>query len=168
MKKVIIVAAVIVTACIHTLSAQTNQKVSSAVAESFAREFNGATDVKWTKIRNVAQARFFQGQEYCLAYFNEEGGLILSGRKISYEIAPTAVKKELQRIRDKAEAKNDLLTVAEVYELNDAQETKYFINLDSDSFSMSVMAYGNGRSEILKKETRKNVESASSLTAGRH
>lgn len=151
MKKFILLAAVIVTGCLSQVSAQSNVQVSKTIEARFSKEFKEATDVKWTKLKNIFQSRFYLNQEYCLAYFDASGELILSGRKIPFEITPMAVKKELERIRNASEKRDDILSVAEVYELNDADGTKYFVNLDSQTLSMSVMTYGNGHSEILKK-----------------
>ncbi len=166
MKKIISAAAVIVTLCLQNASAQTSAQVTPAVAESFSREFKDATNVKWTKIKGIYRSRFDNQQEYCLAYFDPNGQMILSGRKISLDIAPLAIKRGLEQIRDASERKHDLLAVAEVYELNDSQETKYFINLNSDALSMSVMVHGDGHSEIVKKVNNKKLEQTGTVIAG--
>jgi hypothetical protein len=158
-------AGVIVTLCLHNLCAQRVTAIPEEVTARFSKEFKDASNVRWVKLKNIFQCRFYNEKEYCLAFFDESGQLILSGRKIAFDIAPLAVKKEAERIRKSSERKYDLLAIEEVYELNNSEGTTYFINLVSESLSMSIMAYGNGHSEILKK-TNKIMAPASALVAG--
>ncbi len=159
MKKIIMLAAVIVTVCLTNLQAQKSAPVTAAVAESFSNEFKNATNVRWIKVgASLFQSRFYYKQEYCLAYFDAEGQMILSGRKIAFDITPVAVKKATEKIRSNSEKNHELLDITEVYELNDTEGTRYFINLESESRSMSIMAYGNGTSQILKKVNHKSME----------
>lgn len=158
-------AAVIVTVGYTNLKAQ--KGVSSTVAANFSREFKDASNVRWTKIKQVSLARFDHQGEFCLAYFDAEGQLILNGRKISEDNLPLAVKKETARIRKAAEKSQDILAIAEVYELSDPNGTRYFINLSSESLSMSIMAYGNGQSEILSRVNNKHMETANPVVTSK-
>ena len=158
MKKMIMLAAVIVTA---GLSAQAQKaKVSERVTERFNQEFSQASEITWTKVGGLFLSRFYDNQDYCLAYFDADGKMLLSGKQISFDHAPTAVKKATQRIRNASEKTDDLLRVAGIYELTGDEGTSYFINLDSESLNMSLIAYGDGSSKVLSKTKINKVRNA--------
>jgi hypothetical protein len=156
MKKHIVLAATIILLSINNISAQKKVTVDYAVATSFNSEFKGASDVRWTKIeKSLFMVRFENHGDHCIAYFNTEGRLLLTGRKIPFEITPRVVKKRAEEMR---QTKGGELIVREVYELNGDHGTEYFINLTSEKLARSVIIYGDGTSKILKESTRSENE----------
>ena len=165
MKKIIALTAVIITVCLANLNAQNGAPVPPVVIESFNREFGYASNVRWTMIKWLSLARFENNQEPCIAYFDPNGELILSGRKISEDMLPLSVRKETERIRMKSEKGQDILAITEAYELSAHDGTNYFINLSGDLLKISLIAYGNGSSQILKRVKTKRVESATPVVS---
>ena len=145
------------------LSALSCGPVTDAIGENFNRKFKDASHVRWVKIKDTFQVRFYNQDEYCLAFFDASGQLLMSGRKIQLDHVPQTVRKEMDRIRGASEGKHDLLFVAGVYELNNSQGKRYFINLESELLSMSLLVYGNGQSEIVKKINYLNGETVTSV-----
>lgn len=154
MKKHILLAATIILLGISNISAQKKMTVDYAITTSFNREFKGASDVQWTELENsLFMARFENHADHCIAYFTPEGRLLLTGRKISFEILPLAVKKRAEEISAMREAKSGKLTVREIYELAGDHGTEYFINLTSEKLALSVIIYGDVTSKVLKEAT---------------
>jgi len=151
MKKIITFAAVMGTACFQGLSAQSIGPMTNAIGESFHREFKEASSVRWVKIKSIYQARFYNHLEYCIAFFDATGQLLLSGRKIPFDKVAPMVKKEMSRIRTASEQRHDPFTIAGVYELSYSRGIRYFINLESDRLSVSILSSGNGTPEVVKK-----------------
>jgi len=145
------------------LSAESCGPVTVAIAENFNREFKDASHVQWVKIKDTFQVRFYSQEQYCLAFFDQSGQLLMSGRKIQVDLVPPAMRKEMDRIRGASEARPDLLFVTSVYELNHSQGTRYFINLESEALSMSILLKGDGQSEIVKKVNYLNAETVASV-----
>jgi hypothetical protein len=154
MKKHILLAATIILLSINNISAQKKVTVDYVVTTSFNSEFNGASDIQWTKLENsLFMARFENHGDHCIAYFNMEGRLLLTGRKISFEIIPLVVRKRAEEIRTMHATKSGELTIREIYEVGGERGTEYFINLTSEKLALSVIIYGDGSSKVLKEST---------------
>jgi len=150
MRKFIPFAAVVGTVRSQDLSAQSCGPVTIATAENFNRAFKDASHVQWVKIKDTFQVRFCSHEEYCLAFFDTSGQLLMSGRKVQVDQVPQSVRKEIERVRGVSEDKYDLL-LAGAYELSHSLGKRYFINLESEALSMSILVHGSGQSEILKR-----------------
>jgi hypothetical protein len=152
--KNITLAVTIILFSTNYLSAQEKITVDYRVTTSFNNEFKYATLVQWTKLPdNLVMARFDNHQDHCIAYFSPEGKMLLTGRKISFEIIPLAVQKRAEELRTMNEAKGSDLTVREIYELARDHGTEYFINFTSEKLALSVIVYGDGTSKVLRKLT---------------
>jgi hypothetical protein len=124
--------------------------VTRDIGKRFQHEFRNASQVRWVRIKDIFQVRFNLNADYCLAFFNTAGELLMSGRRIPMATLPPVVKKEVDRLWTLSESKYDLLYVAGVYQLNNVRGSRYFINLESEYLSMSIVASEDGSVEIVK------------------
>src|ERR1700704_1165326 len=64
---------------------------------TFQKEFNGATDVKWTEGKDVISASFVLSETRVIAYFDHSGELLGTARSILFNQLPLAVIKEINK-----------------------------------------------------------------------
>src|SRR3954463_15689423 len=78
--------------------------VPASVSDAFSKEFSTASNVQWTASRNIYQSRFEQGGENFIAYFNNEGTLLVTARRIQLSQAPTLVRKSISQLQAQYDA----------------------------------------------------------------
>ncbi|HEV8503972.1 MAG TPA: hypothetical protein VGQ53_01190, partial [Chitinophagaceae bacterium] len=94
MKKSIIVFSAILT--VITATAFVGAKPGGNPAEAtFQKEFNGATNVKWTEGKDVISASFILSDSRIIAYFSSDGELLGTARNVLFNQLPLAVVKEI-------------------------------------------------------------------------
>src|SRR6187549_3104627 len=98
MKKNIILAVALAVICLTNLFAQENAKIKANVIQSFEKKFAGASNVKWeSQPKEISLVQFRFEDESWVAYYNNEGSLITSGRMIKeVDTLPIKVKESLQ------------------------------------------------------------------------
>jgi hypothetical protein len=166
MKTIILFAVAINLLSPNNLSAQKNSTVDYAVTESFTREFKHATHVEWSKPENnITMARFDNHGEHYIAYFTSAGELVLTGRRIPFEITPLPVRERTEEIRSDYGKKGNEMTIREVYELSGNSGTEYFINFTSEKLALSVIVYGTGTSKVLRKSNQPSVNDGMGVLA---
>jgi len=153
MKKNIILSAALFILCLSNLSAQ-DATVNARVTKSFEEKFIGASNIKWsTHEKGVALAKFRMGDETWLAYFNSEGSLITSGRKIkSADALPLKVKASLEAVETRYESKFGPLDQGGIYEMTGEYSTEYFVPLQNGQLAMMVSFTDDGGYAIRKKD----------------
>ena len=150
MKKIIVLTAVIVMACFQKLVAQKDEP-GRLVVKSFNAAFKDAENITWAHMQSIWQVRFTKNEEYRLAYFGSAGELLVSGTRISYEVAPLSIKESVEKLQSSMAAPEEVLLIQTIYELNESGTTRYFLNLDSNKQFVSVMLSDKGRSQVLKR-----------------
>jgi hypothetical protein len=167
MKKITMLAAVMILVSAN-LNAQKKVNVDYAVTKTFEREFKDASRIRWSALNhNIFMARFNNQQDRCIAYFTSEGEMILTGRKIAFEILPIMVKKGAEEVRTMNETQSGELTIREIYELAGDRGTEYFMNLTGKNLLLSVIVYGNGTSKVLKRSKWSSENEGTSILAER-
>jgi hypothetical protein len=166
MKKHILLIAAIILLSINNISAQKKVTVDYAVTTSFNHNFKGASLLQWTKLKNsLFMARFENHGDHCIAYFTPDGRLLLTGRKISFEITPLVVRKRTEELCTMHSTKSGELTIREIYELAGDHGTEYFINLTGKKLALSVIIYGDGTSKVLKESNLPSGNEGTSVLA---
>ncbi len=161
MKTLIQFSVVILTVCAMQVKAQTRITVPSAVQESFGKEFGLTTDVQWTEDKEILQSRFQKDHEKFIAYFNRDGALLLTARRIDLPYAPTLVRKSVASLQ----AKYHSASAVEMYELSESTDTRYFVNIKGKSQFISAVADINGSCKVLKKVNLPLTENQSDILA---
>ncbi len=124
--------------------------VPASVSDAFTREFNSASNVQWTTSKNIYQSRFEQSGEKFIAYFSNEGSLLVTARRIQFNQAPTLVKKSVAALQDQYDAN----VPVEMYEVNEANDTQYFVNVTGKRQFVSAFASVNGNCKVVKKANK--------------
>lgn len=150
MKKIITVAAVIVTLC-YNLQGQTVVSPTATVAESFINEFKGATDVEWQKVsKDIVLVRFNRNDDHLLAYFDQSGTLLKSGQKIQFERTPLLIQTSLDNVKRTYEKKNGQLSITHIYQLIENGQVSYFTNMGNENLYLAILTKSNGNNTILR------------------
>ena len=158
MKKNIILSAALTIICLN-LFAQENATVNAYVTRNFEKEFSGATNVAWSNHgKGISLAQFRLDDESWVAYFNRQGDLITSGRKIkSSDRLPYKVKESLGTMEDKFEAKYGPLDHGAIFEMISAGGTEYFVPLENGQVALMISFTDAGSSKLERKEIRESA-----------
>lgn len=160
MKTLIQYTAVLLLLSIIMTKAQTSQ-VPASVSAAFSKEFSAASNVQWTVTKDIYQSRFEQGDEKLIAYFNQDGTLVATARKIQLSQAPTLVRKSISVLQDQYEAASP----AEMYEISEANDTQYFVNVTGKKQFISALASVNGNCKVLRKSNKPLTADQSDILA---
>ena len=113
MKKNMIIGAVLFIISLTSSVAQNGVTVNASVAASFANNFAGASEPRWTAYeKNISLAKFKFMDRAWLAYFNSEGHIITSGRKVSLQELPSRVNEQMLSSKQNHEKKCKLFHIA--------------------------------------------------------
>lgn len=141
MKKLLILAALIISFSSFSYAFEVNHKILT----SFKKDFSTATNVQWKALdEKVYEAEFSYNGDQFNAYYDEEGDLIGSARYISKTNMPLLISKSLQ------EKYGDFLLRTAI-EYNNGNETSYFITMVSQCKSVVLQASPSGSLSVVKK-----------------
>ena len=152
MKKNFLIALLVAVVFSGSAFANTGKSVNALVKQSFQKEFAGAQSVSWEVISNkgLFHAAFIYNNERLNAYFDSEGTLLATGRYIKQENLPMLVTKGIG-IRYKN------FNVVESIEYVTGYETSYIITLENEKVSISIQAFNDGSTTVIKKEKKNNL-----------
>jgi hypothetical protein len=155
MKKNIILLAAFVLLCLTNLLAQKGSPINSDVSKSFENKFAGATELSWEpQLRGITLARFRYKGETWVAYFDREGSIITSGRKVkSADTLPVKVRESLEKVQSKYEGKYGAFALGSIFEMiNENGATVYFVPMQNAGASMMLSIGYDGYATIQKKD----------------
>lgn len=154
MKKNIILAAFMLT--LNILNAQDNAKVRASVSEQFKNLFANAKNVQWTNLgKEITQAQFSYNGGSWVAYFDQAGDLITSGRRIKkVEDLPLKVQSGFQRAKGQMEKKGQTSELVIIYEMINGDETSYFVTMRNDGSISTYSIALNGDTSLKLKRPR--------------
>ncbi|MBL7745824.1 MAG: hypothetical protein JNM19_00230 [Chitinophagaceae bacterium] len=147
MKKVLLSASLLLIIAVTTAFAKNDPGITEELKASFEKEFAGAESVRWLESGDYYRANFvYQG---CVteAYYNKEGELEGSVRSLFFNQLPISVMTSV----NKRFASADVL---DVYEINNANGTRYRLTLTSQKKKYRVLLDASGN--ILEKERIKS------------
>jgi hypothetical protein len=152
MKKNMIIGVVLFIICLTNSVAQDVAVVNASVAGSFERNFAGASQPRWTFYdKNITMARFKFMDRAWLAYFNNEGQIISSGRKVAVQELPAAVGQGMAAAKQKNEKKYGALSLGVIYEMVTSGEKAYFIPLVNGNIHLLLSIDLDGAIELKRK-----------------
>jgi hypothetical protein len=168
MKNNLLLALALSVICLHNLIAQTSTSMRASVARSFQSDFAGATDVKVQSVpKRITLIRFNLNEGSWLAYYDVDGNLLTSGRRIKAdERLPLIVQESLDGIREKYERKFGTIAVGSPYEMTKGKATVYYVPMQNAQIDMLVSIDGFGESLVYNKRiTKPTIEPDKSVLA---
>lgn len=160
MKKNIVLAAVFMTFTLN-LFAQNGSNVKPSVYGAFQKSFAGASNVTFTTLTDqITKVRFFHDGHAWLAFFDDKGNVITSGRRIKdLETLPLSIESGLLHQKKRMEKKFGDLAIALVYEMvNDQGTTRYYSTLENSIVKITLSVCTNGQCIIEKKELKRDTQ----------
>jgi hypothetical protein len=120
-------------------------------AETFNKEFKGATNVSWTKKGEYQEARFVFHEHTFVAYFTDEGELLGTVRDVLFQALPLSVLKTFERQYPAA-------YYVMIHEVVNEDGTYYWLTLEKGNRRYHVKSDVNGN--LLKVDILKRKEKA--------
>jgi hypothetical protein len=159
MKKSIIMGMACMIMSLQPLAAQDSLQSNAAVSRSFQENFEGAKNVVWVSLpKSISQAQFYYEGSSWIAFFDYQGKVITSGRRIkSVDHLPLKVKAGLSRTRTRMEKKSGPIEIAHIYEMLEEGATKYFFTLQN-SGTVAVISVNSAGTAFTESMKARNLE----------
>lgn len=147
MKKMFIMLLLVTATSLNTLLANESSDVSWMAKQTFAKEFPGASYVKWESLKDAEMymVRFVFNQQGLVAYVDESGALLATVRLVEKEALPFAVNK----VMDREFSEFDILQIEEI---STAHELCYIISIEDKKQRKILRISNNGVVDVLKRE----------------
>ena len=146
MKRSIIVFSAIL--IVITATAFVGAKPGGNPAEAtFQKEFNGATNVKWTENKDVISASFNLSDSRIIAYFTTDGELLGTERNVLFTQLPLAVMREINNRYGNA-------PISDVIEYTSGIDTFYGMYVDTPTKHLKLKISSQGDVTV-EKRTKK-------------
>jgi|SRR5678815_4101694 hypothetical protein len=143
MKKSIIVFSAILT--VITATAFVGAKPGGNPAEvTFQKEFNGATNVKWSEGRDLISASFILSDSRIIAYFTTDGELLGTERNVLFNQLPLAVVKEINNRYGNA-------PISDIVEYTSGLDTFYGMYVDTPTKHLKLKISSEGDVTVEKR-----------------
>jgi hypothetical protein len=143
MKKSIIVFSAILT--VITATAFVGAKPGGNPAEvTFQKEFNGATNVKWSEGRDLISASFILSDSRIIAYFTTDGELLGTERNVLFNQLPLAVIKEINNRYGNA-------PISDIVEYTSGLDTFYGMYVDTPTKHLKLKISSEGDVTVEKR-----------------
>jgi uncharacterized protein YbdZ (MbtH family) len=158
MKKNFIMVGLMFIISVTNLAAQDSIQVSAATRRAFNASFQGAQNVQWIALpKGIREAKFYYKRNACIAYFDKEGTLIQSGRRIKdLNHLPLSVQKGLQKHTAKMERKHGTFQTGLVYEIVKNNFTRYYIWMQSPKVKLFLSVDNTGL--VTVEKTKNSIE----------
>lgn len=148
MKKSFLTLTVILILISITTFAGTTPNADPRAEQTFQKQFNGASNVKWSKVEDgYLQATFTWADHRTIAYFTPDGEFAGSVRNLLFNQLPLSVMRSIDSYY-----KNDV--VVEIKEITNADGTHYGLIVEQKGRKYNVKI--NNAGEITQKEKVKN------------
>lgn len=158
MKKNIIFGITLMVLSLQQLAAQDGAQVSPSISKRFEEAFEGARNVHWNSLpKKVTQAQFYYNGGSWLAYFDEGGNIITSGRRIkSVDELPLKVQEGFDRARKRVEKKGGNAQLVLIYEMLNEGTTNYFVTLKNQT-ALSTFSISQDGIPVLKLQKQNAI-----------
>ncbi len=153
MKNKIIIGAVLFVLSLASSTAQDAASVNASVTKSFEKAFQGATKVRWSACpKKISLAQFaFMGKPW-LAYYDHDGKLLTSGRRITLHELPVRVQSGMLNQKQSFENKYGAVTIANIYEMITGSVTEYYVLLVNHKIRLMIAVRTDGSVVIKSKK----------------
>ncbi|MES2374325.1 MAG: hypothetical protein V4557_17235 [Bacteroidota bacterium] len=143
MKKLFILAVI---AIATGTSAFANGSASKAI-KHFATTFSAATNVSWNSNGKFEKATFELNNETITAFYNEDGGLVGTSKKVSFDKLPKTALKTIATQYPFPEYQ-----ILECIEFsNDQAQKKYYTSFTTEDTTVVLEIFENGRVSVFSE-----------------
>lgn len=154
MKNNIIIGAALFIISLSNSTAQDGAIVKPSVSKSFEKTFSGALNAKWTACaKETSLVQFHFMNKPWLAYFDQTGKLITSGRKVSTHELPVIVQTGMLSEKAKTEKKNGAVSVGTIYEMLTDGVTEYYVPFGNSRIQLMIAVRTDG-SVVIKSRKK--------------
>lgn len=162
MKKNIILAAAWMVLCIGRLAAQEAIQANAAIAKQFESSFQGAQNVRWTGLqKEITQAQFHHSGTSWVAYYDQLGNLIASGRRIkTLQDLPLVVQQSFLKAKAREEKKSGSFMQCTIFEMVKDINTDYIFMMDNPQATVTITVSSGGAAYIAKKTPKSRAPHA--------
>lgn len=156
MKRNVIMVGLMFIISVTNLAAQGSIQVSAATRRAFNASFQGAQKLQWIALaKGINEAKFYYQGNECVAYFDKDGTLVQSGRRIKdLNHLPLSVQKGLREHTARMEKKHGTFHIGLIYETAMNNLTQYYVWMQSPRMSMFLSVNTNGL--VVVKDRKKN------------
>ncbi|HEY0743613.1 MAG TPA: hypothetical protein VGD40_19235 [Chryseosolibacter sp.] len=150
MKNKIIIGAVLF---ILSLASAYAQDINASITASFEKNFAGATNIRWTPCpKKISLAQFGYMGKAWLAYFDHQGKLVSSGRRLTIHELPVVVQNGLRFKKQLFENKYGAIATGTIYEMLTDNITEYYIPLQNHKIRFMIAVQSNGTVIVKSKK----------------
>ena len=150
MKKTILIWVVLLTMSVTNTFANKAEGVSDKIMNSFNKEFVNAKDVEWEIGKQFVKATFKLNEQVIFAYYTSDGEQLAVSRNLLSSQLPINL---LASLKNNYEG----FWITDLFEMAAANETSYFITLESADHVLVLKSSGASSWQVFKKE-RKQVD----------
>jgi hypothetical protein len=147
MKKLFVSLALLFSVAGPGAYAAKDDPVTKEILASFKKEFPGINAITWAEINGYVRATFMLGGQRTEAYFSDDGYFHGSVRHLFFNQLPLAAMKAVDMDYPNA-------AIAEVYEITNAEGTRYRVQLEYNGKKYRIKVNANGEiseTEKIKK-----------------
>jgi hypothetical protein len=142
MKKLIISMLILIGT--SALRAQSSYEPSTELVTKFNHQFEGAADPKWSQKGDVIGVGFLQDGLCKIAYYDQDGNLVASGRKISESQLPMKIHHDLASLKVGLEKKSGPFLGGSCYEfLKESGGTEYVFLFENSREAVVISSEGD-------------------------
>jgi hypothetical protein len=123
------------------------KNVNLTTLNNFKSHFTKATDVNWTTTANYAKATFTENNQPMEAFYNIDGDMIGTSKKIALDELPVRAKRSFAK-------RFNGYTVNQAIYLQGADEEAYYISAENEKESVIVKVSFDQYLSIFKKEKK--------------
>jgi hypothetical protein len=111
---------------------------------TFQKEFQGASEVKWTKTKETISADFVLGNSRIVAYFNYNGELLGTARNVLFNQLPLNVIREINN-------RYGSMPVYDITEFSVGGETFYRMDVETPAKDLKLHVTSAGDISVLQR-----------------
>jgi hypothetical protein len=135
MKKLFVIISIL--GSIGTGSLYAQSKTPIAVVSSFQSSFNNASGGNWSFVKGLYQVDFTVDNENLTAFFDKDGNLVASSRKVTLLQIPLSLKSDLKKDFHNYE-------VANLFEVDKEDGIVYYATIKSDKNQLELRSTPSG------------------------
>jgi hypothetical protein len=124
-----------------------DEKVATAVLLSFQKSFSTASDVTWTKVKDLYKAEFTLDNEPLTVWYNPDGNMVALTRLITANQLPIAAQVALKKDYSN-------YTVVNLFEVDTDEGNNYYAVVDNVKSTLKLKADAGGDWMIYDKRRK--------------
>ena len=145
MKTMIIALSMLFVVSVKSYAA--DEKVAAAVLRSFQKSFRTASDVSWTKVKDLYKAEFVLDGQSLSVWYNTDGDLVALTRLLTHNQLPIAAQISLKK--DYSD-----YTLVNLFEVDNQEGNNYYAVVDNTKSTLKLKADAAGNWMVYEKHRK--------------